>query len=194
MEAGVRKSFATLVLGLTGIMSTVAMAANGYGYGSDSSGDYLGNGFYVGASAGEVFYKESGLGTMVPTVAFAQIGEQFNPYVAIEGRVGGGVSGDDWAYFHVDMPLMYGGYVKGILPVTPWFSGYAIAGVTGLQIHRNYPDFNSSNAGFTFGAGAEMTIFGGAIVHAEFAQIDQGNNDGYHFTADQLAVGVSWRL
>ena len=89
---------------------------------------------------------------------------------------------------------LYGGYVRGILPMTPWFSGYAIAGVTGVQLHRNYPDFNSNNAGFTFGIGTEVTVFGGARVRAEFAQIDQGNNVGYHFTMDQLSVGVSWFL
>ena len=196
MEAGVRRSIVILGLGVAGMMSTVAMAANGYGYGygNDSSGDYFGNGFYVGASAGEVFYKESGLGTMVPTIAFAQFGEQFNPYLAVEGRVGGGLSGDDYGFFHVDIPFVYGGYVRGILPMTPWFSGYAIAGVTGVQLHRNYPAFNSNNAGFTFGIGTEVTVFGGARVRAEFAQIDQGNNVGYHFTMDQLSVGVSWFL
>jgi hypothetical protein len=190
----VRKSIAILGLGLTGIMSTVAMAANGYGYGNDSPGDYFSNGFYIGASAGEVFYKESGLGTMVPSIAFAQIGDQFNPYLAVEGRVGGGITGDNYGFFHVDVPFVYGGYVKGILPMSPWFSGYAIAGVTGVQLHRNYPEFNSSNAGFTFGVGTEVTLFGGASVHAEFVQLDQGNNEGYHFNAEQLSVGVNWRL
>jgi hypothetical protein len=190
----VRTSIATLGLGLTGIMSTVAMAANGYGYGNDSGGDYFGNGFYIGASAGEVFYKESGLDTMVPTVAFAQIGEQFNPYLAVEGRLGGGIEGDQFGFFHVDVPLVYGGYVKGILPMTPWFSGYAIAGVAGVQLHRNYPQFNTNDAGLSLGIGTEVTLFGGGSVHAEFARLDQGNNDGYHYTVDQLSVGVSWRL
>jgi Outer membrane protein beta-barrel domain len=194
MEAGVRRSIATLALGVTGLMSTAAMAAGGYGYGNDGGTDYFGNGFYIGANAGEVFYKESGLDTIVPTVAFAQIGEQFNPYLAVEGRIGGGIEGDQFGFFHVDVPFVYGGYVKGILPMTPWFSGYAIAGVGGVQLHRNYPDFNTNDVGVSFGVGTELTLFGGASVHAEFARLDQGNNEGYHYTVDQLAVGVSWRL
>src|SRR6204780_3884317 len=75
--------------------------------------------------------KERGLDTIVPGVAFMNIGEQFNPYLAIEGRLGTGFVGDQFRFYHVDVPLVYGGYVKGMLPLTPWFSGYAIAGVGG---------------------------------------------------------------
>ena len=177
---------------LAGILSTASMAANAYGY--DSATDYYGGGFYIGASAGEIFYKEQGLATMVPGVAFFQIGQQFNPYLAIEGRLGGGVSGDQFRFYHVDVPLVYGGYVKGILPMTPWFSGYAIAGAGGVQLHRNYPDFNSNDVGLSLGLGGEFTLYGGARLHAEWARIDSGNNVGYDYTVDQLSVGVSWHL
>jgi hypothetical protein len=188
----VRTTIALPGLVLTGILCTAAMAANAYGY--DSASDYYGGGFYIGANAGEIFYKEQGLGTMVPGVAFLQIGEQFNPYLAIEGRLGGGVTGDQFGFYHVDVPVVYGGYVKGILPMTPWFSGYAIAGVGGVQLHRNYPDFNSNDVGLSLGLGGEFTLYGGARLHAEWARIDSGNNVGYDYTVDQLSVGVSWHL
>jgi hypothetical protein len=184
---------AVLGLGLSALLSDPAMAANGYGYGADN-GAYDSSGFYIGANAGEIFYKEQGLATMVPGVAFLNIGEQFNPYVALEGRVGGGFAGDNFRYYHVDVPLVYGGYVKGMLPVAPWFSAYAIAGVGGLQLHRNYPDFNSNNVGFSAGFGGEFTLYGGARVHAEWARLDSGTNDGYGYTVDQLSVGISWLL
>ena len=122
-EVRVAKFMTSLALGLAGLASTAAMAGNGYGYGYGRGDYYYGSGFYIGASAGEIFYKEQGLDTMVPGVAFLQIGQQFNPYLAIEGRVGGGISGDNFQFFHVDVPLVYGGYVKGMLPATPWFSG-----------------------------------------------------------------------
>jgi hypothetical protein len=191
-EVSVRTTIALPGLVLTAILSTATMAANAYGY--DSASDYYGGGFYFGANAGEIFYKERGLGTMVPGVAFLQIGEQFNPYLAIEGRLGGGVSGDQFRFYHVDVPVVYGGYVKGILPMTPWFSGYAIAGVGGVQLHRNYPDFNSNDVGLSLGLGGEFTLYGGARLHAEWARIDSGNNVGYDYTVDQLSVGVSWHL
>jgi Outer membrane protein beta-barrel domain len=191
-EVSVRKIIASLGLLLAGMISFIAMSANAYGY--DSASDYYGSGFYVGANAGEMFYKEQGLGVMVPSVAFVQIGEQFNPYLAVEGRLGGGITGDNFMFYHVDVPVVYGGYVKGILPMTPWFSGYAIAGAGGVQLHRNYPDFNSSNVGLSLGLGGEFTLYGGARLHAEWARIDSGNNVGYDYTVDQLSVGVSWHL
>jgi hypothetical protein len=182
---------AVLGLGMSALLSNPAMAASGYGY---DNGTFDSSGFYIGANAGEIFYKEQGLATVVPGVAFLNIGEQFNPYVAVEGRVGGGFSGDNFRYFHVDVPLVYGGYVKGMLPVSPWFSLYGIAGVGGMQIHRNYPDFNSNNVGFSGGLGGEFTLYGGARVHAEWARLDSGTNDGYGYTVDQLSVGISWLL
>jgi hypothetical protein len=173
------------------MLSTVAMAANGYGY--YSGADYDG-GFYIGASAGEIFYKEQGLGTMVPSVAMLQIGEQFNPYLAVEGRLGAGVTGDQYGFYHVDVPVVYGGYAKGILPLSPWFSGYAIAGVGGVQLHRNYPDYSTSDVGLSLGVGGEFTLYGGLKLHAEWARLDSGNNEGYDYTVDQVLVGFSWSL
>lgn len=187
------KIIAALVLALSALVTTSAIAANGYGYGYGSEWDYS-RGFYIGAGAGEIFYKEQGLDTMVPGVAFLQIGEQFNPYLAIEGRVGGGFTGDQFHGYHVDVPLVYGGYLKGILPLTPWSSVYAIAGVGGMQLRRNYPDFDSNNVGFSVGLGGEFTLYGGTRLHAEWARLDSGTNDGFDYTVDQLSVGVNWLL
>ena len=191
-ETAVSKIVAAVGLGIGAMLSSAAMAYDRYGYGGGAY-DYD-SGFYIGANAGEIVYKEQGLAAMAPGVAFLNIGQQFNPYLALEGRIGGGFSGDNFDFYHVDVPLMYGGYVKGTLPLAPWFSAYAIAGVGGLQLHRNYPDFNSNNVGFSGGLGAEFRLYGGASVHAEWARLDSGNNDGYDFTVDQLSVGVSWRL
>ena|SRR6202166_111758 len=194
LEVGVSRTDAAMALSLSALLSTAAMAANGYGYGYDSAAYDYDSGFYIGANAGEIFYKEQGLDTMVPGVAFMNIGEQFNRYLAIEGRIGAGISGDQFGFYHVDVPVVYGGYVKGILPLAPWFSGYAIAGVGGVQLHRNYPDFNSNDVGFSVGLGGEFTLYGGARLHAEWARLDSGTNDGFGYTVDQLSVGLSWHL
>jgi hypothetical protein len=170
-------------------MSTAAMAAD-YGYGSEP--DY--GGLYLGASAGEVFYNEEGLGTMSPTIVLFRVGEQFSPYLAIEGRIGTNVRGDWSRGFHVDTQALYAGYAKGILPFSPWLSGYAIAGIAGVQFHRNYPDFNSNDTGLSFGVGTEFYLGGGASLNLEWARLTSGTNAGYDYTADQLTFGVNWRL
>jgi hypothetical protein len=70
---------------------------------------------------------------------------------------------------------------------------YAIAGVGGAEIHRNYPDFHSNDAGLSYGAGLEFNLGAGASVNVEWARlISNGDNVGYEFTADQLTFGVNW--
>ncbi len=177
-----------LGLGLGALVSTAAMAAGPYGYGSEY------NGVYLGASAGELLYNESGLSQMAPTILLLRLGQQFSPYLAIEGRVGTSVNGG-YAYgYHIDAQFLYAGYAKGILPISPWFSGYAIAGLAGAEWHRNYSDFNSSDVGLSYGIGGEFNLGGGASIDLEWAHLMNGNNVGFDYSADQLTFGVNWHL
>lgn len=189
--------------GLTAsLAATGAMAADygygGPGYGSSGYGNsgygYGGyGGFYFGASAGEAFYNEDGIPQLNPTVAMFRLGEQFSPYLAIEGRIGTSIDGGRSDGFHADLNAIYAGYVKGMLPVTPWFSPYVIAGIGGAQIHRNYYDFNTNDAGLSYGVGTEFNLGGGASLDVEWARlINNGNNVGYDYSTDLLTFGVNW--
>jgi hypothetical protein len=182
------KRLAWIGSGVVAMLSTSAMAA---GYDNVPGPNY--GGLYFGASAGEVIYNEDGIPQLDPTVAIFRVGQQFNPYLAIEGRVGGTVSGGRSDGFHVDIEGLYGGYVKGILPISPWFSAYAIGGVAGAEIHRNYPDFHTNDAGLSYGVGSEFNLGGGASLNVEWARlINNGSNAGFDYTADQLTFGVNW--
>lgn len=181
------KRWAWIGAGVSGLISSAAMAA-----GSDYYGPNYG-GFYFGASAGDVFYNEDGIPQLNPTVAIFRVGQQFNPYLAIEGRIGTTISTGRSDGFHASLDALYAGYLKGMLPVTAWFAPYAIAGVGGADIHRNYADFHSNDAGLSYGAGLEFNLGGGASVNVEWARlINNGDNVGYDFTADQLTFGVNW--
>jgi hypothetical protein len=186
----VKKRVAAAGCALAGLVSSAAMAA-GYDYGYGAGPEY--GGLYFGASAGEAFYNEDGVPQLTPTVAIFRVGQQFSPYVAIEGRVGTSVSGGGYNLgYHADLQAIYGGYVKGILPLSPWFSAYAIAGLGGAQIHRNYPEFNSNDVGISYGVGAEFNVGGGATLNAEWSRLTNGTNDGYNYNADLLTFGVNW--
>lgn len=178
--------------GILAVLSTTAagtaLAQQAYPYYGPSL-----SGFYLGASAGEAFYNEDGIPQLTPSILMFRVGQQFSPYLAIEGRIGTGISGSSSYGNHVNLDALYAGYVKGMLPVTPWFYPYAIAGLGGADIHRNYPDFHSSDGGFSFGGGLEFNLGGGASVNVEWARlINNGDNIGYNFTTDQLTVGLNW--
>jgi hypothetical protein len=177
-------------LGIGLLVSTGAMAAGRYGYGNGS--EY--SGLYVGASAGEVLYNEEGLNQMAPTILLLHIGQQFSPFVAIEGRLGTSVNGGSADGYHINGQLLYGGYIKGMLPLNPWFSPYAIVGLGGAQWHRNYPDYNTNDVAVSYGVGGDFNLGGGASLNLEWARLTTGNNVGYDYNADQLTFGINWHL
>ena len=175
--------FAVCALG-----STAAMAAQpGYPYNNDY-------GVYFGASAGELYYNQQGLAQMSPTIAEFRVGQQFNPYLAIEGRIGTNVSGGGAYGYHINSQAIYGAYIKGIYPFSPWVSAYGIAGLGGADWHRNYAQFDSNDIAISFGVGAEFNIGGNASLDLEWARLTSGTNDSYGYSADTLLFGVNWRL
>ena len=183
-----------LTLGATAMISATAIAAGGYGYGYGNSGYYDAPGLYVGASVGQVFYKEQGLDTLAPSVLNFEIGQKINPFLAIEGRIGAGINGDQSNGYSLSIPVMFGGYLKGSVPISPWVSIYGLAGVADTNLHRNYPDYNSNDAGLSVGVGGEFALYGGASIRAEWLLLDSGTNAGYNYNANQVTVGVNWRL
>jgi Outer membrane protein beta-barrel domain len=190
----VRKQLIVIAAALGGLASASAFAQNGYGYGYGYSqpNDY--NHLYLGFGFGELIYSEDGLNTINPTIGYFKVGEQFNPYLAVEGRVGTGVGSAQSNGNSVSVNALYSGYIKGILPLAPQFSVYGLAGLSGADLHRNYPDYDSTDGTFSLGAGVEFKLGGGASLDAEFTRAASGTNAGYNYTADQLSVGVNWRL
>jgi hypothetical protein len=188
------KKLALICFGCAAAASGVALADGrdaGGGYVSDA--DY--QGAYVGISVGQLLYREEGIDTLAPGVALVRFGEQFNRYIAVEGRVGTGLTDDSSAGYRVNVHGLYAAYAKGILPISPWISAYALAGVAGVQLHRNYPDFHTSDAGFSYGLGGEVMVSRAMSLSLEWARLTNGTNDniyGYH--VDQVTFGANWRL
>ena len=183
----------TIGIGLTALVCAPAQAdprSGGPYYGNST----YGNGLYFGVSAGELIYKEDGLDTMRPTFVEARLGQDINRYLAIEGRIGGGIGRDEVNGFSTSVQTIYAGYVKGILPLTPQFSGYGLAGVGGVQLHHNYPEFNRSDAGFSYGIGAELNVGNGASVTLEWLRVTDGTNAGFYYSADQVALGLNFHF
>jgi opacity protein-like surface antigen len=153
-----------------------------------------GSGLYFGASAGQLIYKEDGLDTMRPTIIEARLGQDINRYFAVEGRIGGGINRDNVNGTSTSVQMLYAAYAKGILPLTPVFSAYGLAGLAGTQLRHNYPDFNTTDTGFSYGVGAELKVGNEAALTLEWVRVNDGSNLGYYYTADQVALGVNWHF
>lgn len=184
-----------LGLGALGIVACGVASAQQPYYGNDY-------GTYLGASVGEIMYNEEGLPQMNPTIAEFRIGQQFSQYLAVEGRIGTSVSGGStYAYgegYRVNAQAIYAAYVKGMLPFSPWISGYAIAGLGGAQWHRDYPSYDTNDIAISFGFGAEFRVGGNASLDLEWARLTSGTNPAYGadygYNANQLTFGVNWRF
>ncbi len=185
-----KKTLALIGVGI-GVLTSSAAMAGGYGYGR--ANDY---GPYIGASAGQLEYNEEGLGQMTPTILMLRGGQQFSPYLAVEGRLGTNVSGGSAYGYHINAQAIYAAYVKGMVPFSPWVSGYVLAGLGGAEWHRNYSAFNSGDVALSFGVGAEFNLGGNASVDVEWARLTNGSNDQnrYSYSANEVTFGVNWLL
>ncbi len=106
-------------------------------------------------------------------------GMQFNDYFAVEGHLGGG--GSDGG---VELDYLAGAYAKGILPVSPEFRLYGLAGYTEV-------DFDvDRESDFSYGAGAEFDVAPNLAVGADYMRyLDKSN-----YTFDAASVGLRYRF
>jgi len=182
------KLLVAIIAGLATLAGTSAQAQEHY------APSPYGNGMYFGGSIGQLIYSEDGLDTMRPAIIEARLGQDINRYLAIEGRFGTGFAHDVSHGAETSAQLIYGGYVKGILPLTPVFSAYGLAGIGGAELHHNYPEFSTTDTGFSFGIGGEFRVGHQTSLTLEWLRLTTGNNAGFDYSADQFTFGVNWHF
>lgn len=149
---------------------------------------------YVGLNLGALQYEEDQLDTLTPGIALARIGVPVAPGLAIEGRAGTGLGSSSTSGYRASVNSYYGAYVKGSLPLAPQFSLYAVGGVAGVDMKRNYGFGDTHDSGLSFGLGADFNLGGGAGINIEWTRLPSGNNDGYDFTNSMATIGMTWRF
>ena len=106
-------------------------------------------------------------------------GAQFNEYVGVEAHLG--VGGSDGP---VELDHLVGVYGKGILPISPDFRLYGLAGVTEVDFDTGRED------GFSYGGGAEFDITHNVSVGADYMRyLDRSDH-----TFDAASVGLRYRF
>lgn len=182
-----------IALMLTGaVLGATAAPAQGRYDDERRNVDY--GGPYVGLNIGQINYKEDGLRAITPTGGYLRIGQQFSPNLAIEGRIGGGFSGDSSDGYAVKVDSLYAGYIKGSLPLGQGFSVYGLGGVGGMHLRRNFGDGDVAESGFSYGLGADFALGNGTALNVEWTRLLSGTNFGYDFNTDIASIGVTFRF
>lgn len=140
------------------------------------SAEEQGNGAYFGMSYLSMDYDLDGFGTAAQTGIDFRIGNMLNDYVALEGRLGLGLSGDTlqacYSYFNgyyyatacedvtVELKNYIGVYLKPYFVANGKFRPYAIVGYTRGKLEASlYGQSESANDNdLSFGFGADIAI------------------------------------
>lgn len=162
-----------------------------YGRGHDR--DY-GMGPYAGVSFGQVRYNEDGLATITPATGMFVLGASLSPNLAVEGRVGTGFGSSSTDSYGVQVNSLVAGYLKGSLPLTPGVAVYGLGGLASVDFKRDFGLVNAHDNGFSYGLGVDFDLAGSSRLNVEWTRLATGNNLGYDYNVDQLAIGVAWRF
>lgn len=167
--------------------------SNGYGQ-RDAYGRNFESGPFVGLSIGALRYNEDGLNTITPITAMLTIGAPISPYLAVEGRVGGGLGSASTDGYGLEVRSLFAGYLKGSLPLAPGFSVYGLGGVAGVDLKRDFGIGDTHDTSFSFGLGADFAIYGGTTLNIEWTRLATGNNLGYDYSVDMASIGATWHF
>ncbi len=162
----------------------------------DSSEFYLP---YLGGSIGSFDYRTGGQDKLSPKVGMFRVGVPLSPYFAIEGRVGTGLSTEFTELlggYDLKIDSLYGGYLKGNLPLSPIASLYALAGYSGIKLRRRFAfsDQTTSDDSGSFGGGLDVSLGRAMRLNVEWGRFItvSRTDDNYH--ADILSIGLVWVL
>lgn len=154
-------------------------------------------GFYGGVSIAklELDYKESGYEPSPSVIAFT-IGNRITENLAIEARLGTGISDGSDNVMGTDIDLsvdsFVGVYGKAIAPLSDVFELYAMAGYTRgeLTLKGMGMKLTDSDSDFSYGVGGSFAVSEKFSINGEYARLFSG--DGYD--VDSLSLGLQMKF
>ena len=161
------------------------------------AGPYFAGGFhtmdpYVGANIGLLQYNERGAPGFSPSAIMLRAGMPLNPYLAIEGRLGTGLSSDQSNGGSVGVGTFGGAYAKGSVALGPIFSLYGVAGIAMVNLHRNFRDGNTTDTGLSAGVGGDVQLQRSLALNFEWTYLPGGNDAGHSYNSSLFSVGVNY--
>jgi opacity protein-like surface antigen len=171
--------FAALALGLASVAAAQAQ-----------------QGLYVGGSLSRVEVRVDGLSTAKPTALGVRLGNQFSPNLAVEARLGKGITDDTVNGVKVEIDTYYGIYAKGILPMTNLFSAYGLLGYSRGEVTRSGPGGSASDwdSDVSYGLGVDFAITKNTTINVEWARMFKGSIAGANYKVNALSLGANYRF
>ncbi|ABM62051.1 porin family protein [Halorhodospira halophila] len=168
-----------------------------------TAGDSYAGGQIASATYGEDDVPQLGItvdGDADLTGLVGRVGTYVSEYVSVEGRAGFGIGDDSVTVSEgatsvdvdVELDYLFGGYVRGHLPVGDALALYGIVGLTGGQMtaEANGFSYSQSDTGASFGAGVDIHVGDAASANFEYMQyLDEA---GYEI--DALSAGLVGRF
>ena len=149
---------------------------------------------YAGVGLGQLRYSEDGLDTITPATAMVFVGAPLTPYLAIEGRLGGGLGSAQANGYGLDVRSMFAGYLKGSVPVAPGFSLYGLGGVANVDLRRDFGLVYANDTGFSYGVGMDFDLAANTRLSLEWTHLATGDNLGYSYDVNQASILMAWRF
>jgi opacity protein-like surface antigen len=179
------------------LVATCAAARDGYdpygsGGGSYAPGYY--SSAYVGLGLGQLRYSEQGLDSITPTTGSVFVGARLAQYLAIEGRVGGGLGSANTNGYGLQVRSVFAGYLKGSVPLGSGLSIYGLGGVANVDLQRDFGLGYTDDTGLSYGLGINLDLASSATLGLEWTHLVSGNNFGYSYDVSQAAFTVAWRF
>jgi outer membrane immunogenic protein len=148
---------------------------------------------YMGVNLLQVTYKEDGIPTATPMAIGFKIGNRINSNLAVEARLGTGLSDDTVNVLGLPVKLevdrFIGVYMRGIAPISEAVSVYGLVGYTDGELTASVGNFSvsTSDSDFSYGLGADFAVANNVSLNVEWGRMFKG--PGYKL--DALSFGVS---
>jgi len=153
------------------------------------------SGSYVGLSYVWSTYTADNFPTANPKALSIRVGWAASRYFALEARGTFNVGTDTVTYqgapVDVELVKAFGGYLKGILPVSDAFSLYALAGAVGGRVKATGAAYEASQSktGLSLGAGIDLAFDRHWGLALEWAQLFGGET----YKVQAASLGLTYR-
>ena len=117
-----------------------------------------------------------------------------SPNLAIEGRLGGGLSSAQANNYGIEVHSLFAGYLKGSVPLAPGFSLYGLGGVANVDLQRDFGRAYANDTGLSYGLGMDFDLASNARLSLEWTHLATGDNLGYGYDVSQASISMAWRF